>query len=261
MLCLPGFGTHANVQNLPHFRAFPASIQEHSPPKCLFFMANAKLPNRPLFALPPVQGLLSKGGCFSHSKPWKPRKPRETYDQNLKTSPFEILREWPRYCRKVYWTKMVQNGPNDHFGQNNLIPNRILAFARPKSILVHFGLKRSILVLFIWPLSLLQGMPSAPQPISRVATPLAWYKCQNSQNWGTKNQPKVLLQKVFQIRDVPTQIPGHPSHSLKQQKKATCINFLSGISRRLGPGCPRNILPKHFMFRLFFRTWKMPKSA
>ena len=35
----------------PHFRAFPASIQEHSPPKCLFFMANAKLPNRPGFAL------------------------------------------------------------------------------------------------------------------------------------------------------------------------------------------------------------------
>ena len=51
MLCLPGFGTHANTQNLPHFRAFPASIQEHSPPKCLFFMANAKLPNRPVFAL------------------------------------------------------------------------------------------------------------------------------------------------------------------------------------------------------------------
>ena len=59
MLCLPGFGTHANTQNLPHFRAFPASIQEHSPAKCLFFMANAELPNRPGFALlqwhPPVR--------------------------------------------------------------------------------------------------------------------------------------------------------------------------------------------------------------
>ena len=32
-----------------------------------------------------------------------------------------ILKEWPRYCRKVYWTKMVQNGPKDHFGQNGLI--------------------------------------------------------------------------------------------------------------------------------------------
>ena len=51
MLCLPGFGTHANTQNLPHFRAFPASIQEHSLWKCLIFMANAKLPNRPGFAL------------------------------------------------------------------------------------------------------------------------------------------------------------------------------------------------------------------
>ena len=51
MLCLQGFGTHANTQNLPHFRAFPASIQEHSPPQSLFFMANAKLPNRPGFAL------------------------------------------------------------------------------------------------------------------------------------------------------------------------------------------------------------------
>ena len=27
---LPGVGTHANTQNLPHFRAFPAGIQEHS---------------------------------------------------------------------------------------------------------------------------------------------------------------------------------------------------------------------------------------
>ena len=51
MLSLPGFWTHANTQNLPHFRALPASIQEHSPPKCLFFMAKAKLPNRPGFAL------------------------------------------------------------------------------------------------------------------------------------------------------------------------------------------------------------------
>ena len=49
-------------------------------------------------------------------------------------------REWPRYCRKEYWTKMGQNGPNDHFGQNDLIPNRILAFARPKwTKMVHFG--------------------------------------------------------------------------------------------------------------------------
>ena len=35
---------------------------------------------------------------------------------------------------------MVQNGPNDQFGQNGLIPNCILAFARPKwTKMVHFG--------------------------------------------------------------------------------------------------------------------------
>ena len=44
--------TRKNTQNVPHFRAFFASIQEHCPPKCLFFMANAKLPNRPCFAPP-----------------------------------------------------------------------------------------------------------------------------------------------------------------------------------------------------------------
>ena len=67
------------------------------------------------------------------------------------------IREWPRYCRKVYWTKMVQNGPNDHVGPNDLIPNWILAFARPKwTKMVHFGLKRSILVHL--------GPPTVPRP-------------------------------------------------------------------------------------------------
>ena len=79
MLCLPGFGTHANTQNLQHFRAFPASTQEHSPPKCPFLMANAQLPNRPGFALLPVQPLSESvstrlscvqgvwcGFCFRH---------------------------------------------------------------------------------------------------------------------------------------------------------------------------------------------------
>ena len=37
-----------------------------------------------------------------------------------------------------------QNGPNDHFGQNDLISHRILAFARPKwPEEVHFGPFRS----------------------------------------------------------------------------------------------------------------------
>ena len=35
---------------------------------------------------------------------------------------------------------MVQNGQNGHFGQIDLIPNRILVFARPKwTKMVHFG--------------------------------------------------------------------------------------------------------------------------
>ena len=68
---IPGFGTHANTQNLPHSRASPASLQEHSPPKCLFFMANAKLPNRPVFALLPV------GPCQQvHSSKWAFRELR-----------------------------------------------------------------------------------------------------------------------------------------------------------------------------------------
>ena len=35
---------------------------------------------------------------------------------------------------------MVQNGQNDHFGLNDLIPNWILAFERPKwTEMVYFG--------------------------------------------------------------------------------------------------------------------------
>ena len=45
-------------------------------------------------------------------------------------------REWSRYCRKVCWTKTVQNGPDDHFGQSE--PD--LAFAKPKwTTMVHFA--------------------------------------------------------------------------------------------------------------------------
>ena len=48
--CSPGLGTHGKPR-ICHVHAFPASIQEHSPPKCLFFKANPKLPNRPNSAL------------------------------------------------------------------------------------------------------------------------------------------------------------------------------------------------------------------
>ena len=57
-----------------------------------------------------------------------------------------------------------QNGPNDHFGQTDLIPNWNFAFARPKwTKLVHFSLKRTILVhlgppTVLWPF-LSHGIP------------------------------------------------------------------------------------------------------
>ena len=38
----------------------------------------------------------------------------------------------------------------------------------------------------------------------------------------------------------------------------TCRKFLSGISWRLGPWCPRNIPPKNFMFRPLFRSPEDP---
>ena len=55
---------------------------------------------------------------------------------------------------------LLKHGPNrpfwTFFGQNDLIPNWILAFAGPKwTILVHFGLKRSILV-HLGPLTVLR---------------------------------------------------------------------------------------------------------
>ena len=86
MLCLPGFGTHANTHNLPHFRAFPASIQEHSPPKCLFFMANAELPNRPGFALLPVLSDL-QGTFWGISKKRSESTRRSTFGASPKSTP------------------------------------------------------------------------------------------------------------------------------------------------------------------------------
>ena len=41
-------------------------------------------------------------------------------------------REWPQYCWKGYWIKiMIQNGCDDHFGQHEPIPNQFSAWARP----------------------------------------------------------------------------------------------------------------------------------
>ena len=58
----------------------------------------------------------------------------------------------------MYWTEMGQNGPNDQFGQNDLIPNRILASARP-----NFGLFWSIFGLF-WSVLVRLGPPTALWP-------------------------------------------------------------------------------------------------
>ena len=83
---------------------------------------------------------------------------------------------------------------------------------------------------------------------------------ENQETWGLgvekwswsrerKISPKFSCIKFFQIRDILTQIPATPC--LKQQKKAICRKFLSGISQRLGPWCPRNILPKNLSLGCF----------
>ena len=73
-----------------------------------------------------------------------------------------------------------QNGPNDHFGQNGLISNWILAFARPKwTKMVHyFGLTRSILVhlgppTVLWPNSRISGTGKG-EPAANLGSTLPW---------------------------------------------------------------------------------------
>ena len=70
-----------------------------------------------------------------------------------------------------------------------------------------------------------------------------------------KTSPKFSCIKFFQIRDVPTQNPGHPGHSLSKTTEKGHLHkvFVRDIPTS-GSGCPRNIPPKNFMFRLFFRT-------
>ena len=55
----------------------------------------------------------------------------------------------------------------------------------------------------------------------------------------------------FQIRDVPTQIPGHAGHSLsKATENTTCVKFLS----RIGSLMSQKNFAQNFMFRLLFRS-------
>ena len=71
-----------------------------------------------------------------------------------------------------------------------------------------------------------------------------------------KISPKFSCIKFFQIRDVPTQIAGHPGHSLS---KATEKGHLHKVFVRdiptSGSGMSQEYpAQKLFMFRLFFRT-------
>ena len=99
-------------------------------------------------------------------------------------------------CTGPKWSKMVQT---THFGQNDLIPNRTLAFARPKwtklvHFLVHFGLKRSILVHL--------GPPTVPWPILK--------HCLSSRSILKCKSNTIASKSVLESWKTPskTQVPG-----------------------------------------------------
>ena len=84
-------------------------------------------------------------------------------------------------CTGPKWSKMVKN---DHFGQTDLIPNRILIFAGPKMdqnepFLVHFGLKGSILVHL--------GPPTVLWPF------LIFSEATRTTRWRFKNNPLLIV--------------------------------------------------------------------
>ena len=81
--------------------------------------------------------------------------------------------------------------------------------------------------------------------------------CEKRERNLRKICPKVSCIKFFWSRDAPTRLAGHTGHSLyKTTEKGTLHKVLvrdipapeSGINGRVGPWCPRNILPKHFIF-------------
>ena len=74
---------------------------------------------------------------------------------------------------------------------------------------------------------------------------------QNCTLSGTKNQPNVFLHKFFQVRDVPTQIPGHPGHSLSNGPLAQ--SFCPGyhdvwVPDVPGISCPKTLSLGCFLF-------------
>ena len=75
-----------------------------------------------------------------------------------------------------------QNGPNDHFGQNALIPNWISALARPRwTKMVHFGLKRSVEVHFgpFRSANCILAIPDFWMLRYCIASQAAWYRMES----------------------------------------------------------------------------------
>ena len=162
MLCFTTVWDTPGKGKVAKWSSAPASILEgfneiytvYGPQNPVKHGENAKLPHRPVFA--PLQCPLLKRLLLKLKYREETQGPSERRSGSLASEldtgtenrarkrriNFEHTynKEWPRYCRKAYWTKMVQNGQNDHFGQEDLIPNWILAFARPKwTKMVHFG--------------------------------------------------------------------------------------------------------------------------
>ena len=157
------------------------AVCHYKPPHCSLFSSSGAGCARSIAS--DAEGALLQGHL--------PRRPRD--------------KESPQYCRKVYWTKMVQNGPNDHFGQNDLIPNWILVFARPKwTKMVHFGPfwpKRSILVhlgppTVLWPL--LKG--SATFPTNKKKSPTSF--CRSAGRRSRLEQRQVVVNSAIRIATV-----------------------------------------------------------
>ena len=110
---------------------------------------------------------------------------------------------------------MVQNGPNDHFGQNALIPNWILAFARPKwTKMVHFGLRRSILVHL--------GPPTVLWPFPCPSFP--WFFC------FTKEKPQI--NQGF-LSSAPRK-PRKNQRKLKNNQGYSLLKINQGIQKNQG---------------------------
>ena len=77
--------------------------------------------------------------------------------------------------------------------------------------------------------------------------------CAGLKSRERKISPNFSCIKFLQIRDVPTQIPGHPGHSLSKTTEKGHLHkvFVRDIPTS-GSGCPRNILPKTLSLGCFF---------